>query len=372
MGPNLIALAIPLFFVGIGVELAVAKRRGLRVYRLGDTLGDMGCGVLQQLMSNLLGGWVTLSAYEWAFERRLLSLPTEWLPWLAALVGVEFAYYWWHRLSHEVNLLWAAHVVHHHSEDYNLAVALRQSVTTWATSLPFWIPLALVGVPPLPFAVMLGLTTLYQFWIHTELVKPLRLFEKVFNSPALHRVHHAINARYLDRNHGATFIVFDRLFGTFEPEGEPCVFGTTAPLRSFNPFWAQLERYAELVRLAGRAPTLGDAVKVFFASPGWRPEWMGEASKRDPAVKYDVPAPRPLRRYVFWQFVVMLLATFAFLMFGLGLPLAWKLGAALWIAVSATALPGLLEAKAWARPLEVGRWVGAAAALAGWLALRGW
>ena len=367
MGPNLIALAIPLFFVGIGVELAVARKRGVRAYRLGDAMGDMGCGVLQQLASNLLGGWVTLAAYEWVFTHRFWSLPTSWLPWVLALVGVEFAYYWWHRLSHEVNLLWAAHVVHHHSEDYNLAVALRQSVTTWATSLPFWLPLAVLGIPPFPFAVMLGLTTLYQFWIHTELIQPLGVLEKVLNTPALHRVHHAINPRYLDRNHGATFIVFDRLFGTYEPEGEPCVYGTTAPLRSFNPGWAQLERYLDLVRLASRAPTVVDGAKVFFASPGWRPAWMGEASKRDPAVKYDVEASRPLRRYVFAQFLVMLAATFGFLMFGLGFALPWKLASAAWIAASACALPGLLEGKAWARVLEVGRWVAVLGAAVMWL-----
>ncbi len=357
MGPNLIALAIPLFFVGIGVELAVAKKRGLRVYRLGDAVGDMGCGVVQQLASNLLGGWVTLAAYEWVFARKLVELPAGWITWVAALFGVELAYYWWHRLSHEVNLLWAAHVVHHHSEDYNLAVALRQSVTTWATSLPFWLPLAWLGVPTTPFAVMLGLTTLYQFWIHTELVKPLGVFERVFNTPALHRVHHAINPRYLDKNHGATFIIFDRLFGTYAPEQEPCVYGTTAPLRSFSPIWAQLERYVDLVRLAARAPSVVDAVKVFFASPAWRPEWMGSADKRDPAVKYDVEAPRPLRRYVFAQFVVMLLATFLFLTFGLGLPLPWKLAIAGWIGTSAGVLPALLEARPWARPLEVSRWI---------------
>jgi len=371
VGPNLIALAIPLFFVGMGVELAVAKKRGVRAYRLGGAVADIGCGVVQQLTSNLLGGWVTLLAYGWVFERRLFDVPTPWLPWVAALVGVELAYYWWHRLSHEVNLLWAAHVVHHHSEDYNLAVALRQSVTTWATSLPFWLPLAWLGVPVTPFAVVLGLTTLYQFWIHTELIKPLGVLEKWLNTPSLHRVHHAINPRYLDKNHGGTFCVFDRLFGTWEPETEACVYGTTQPLESFNPLWAQVERYLELGRLARRAPSLLEAVKVFFASPGWRPQWMGEAQKRDPAVKYDVTATGPLRRYVFWQWLAVLAGTFAFLMWGLELPLPWKLAAAGWIAVSAAALPGLLEARGWARPLEVLRWVGGAVAVAAFVVSAG-
>jgi alkylglycerol monooxygenase len=370
VGPNLIAMAIPLFVLGIGIELAVAKKRGVRAYRLGDAIADMGCGVMQQLVSNLVGGWVTLAAYGGVFEHRLFDLPTTWLPWVAALFGVEFAYYWWHRLSHEVNLLWAAHVVHHHSEDYNLAVALRQSVTTWATSLPFWMPLALLGIPPTPFAVLLGLTTLYQFWIHTELVKPMGVLEAWLNTPALHRVHHAINPRYLDKNHGATFSLFDRLFGTWEPETERCVYGTTAPLKSFNPLWAQVERYVELVRLARRAPTGFDAVKVFFASPSWRPGWMGAAEERDPAVKYDVSASRPLERYVLGQWLVLLGLTFVFLRWGVATPLPWKLAFAAWIAVSATSIPGLLEGRGWAKPLEALRWVGGAAVTIAFLVTR--
>jgi alkylglycerol monooxygenase len=357
VGPNLIAMAIPLFFLGIGLELFVARRRGLKVYRLGDAVSDMGCGVVQQLMSNLLGGWVTLLAYQWAFSHRAFDLPTAWLPWVAALVGVELAYYWWHRLSHEVNLLWAAHVVHHHSEDYNLAVALRQSVTTWVTSLPFWLPLGFLGIPTTPFAVMLGLTTLYQFWIHTELIKPLGVLERWLNTPALHRVHHAINPGYLDKNHGATFSVFDRLFGTWQPETERCVYGTTQPLRSFNPAWAQAERYVDLVRLARRAPSLGQALKVFIASPSWRPAWMGEGHPRDWSVKYEAPAAVGVQRYVLAQWALLMSLTFCFLMWGVHGPLLFKLACAAWLALSVTALPALLEGKRWARPLEVSRWV---------------
>ncbi|MDX2012863.1 MAG: hypothetical protein SFW67_21875, partial [Myxococcaceae bacterium] len=130
----------------------------------------------------------------------------------------------------------------------------------------------------------------------------------------------------------------------------------------FNPLWAQVERYVDLVRLARKAPTLREALRVFVASPAWRPVWMGEAVKRDPAVKYDVEAPRAVRRYVLWQWLLLLVVTFVFLMWGLTLlPLPWKLLAAGWIAVSAAALPGLLEARPWARPLEAARWVGAVA-----------
>ena len=357
MGPNLIALAIPLFFLGMGIELAVAKAKGRSVYRLGDAVADMGCGIAQQLTSLFIAGAVLTGTYAWLAKYALVTLPTAWLPWVVAVLGVEFAYYWWHRLSHEVNVLWAAHVVHHHSEDYNLAVALRQSVTTWLTSMPFYLPLALLGVPVFHFAVVLGLSTLYQFWIHTELIPPLGVFEKWFNTPALHRVHHAINARYLDKNHGATFAVFDRLFGTWEPETEPCVYGTTRPLNSYNPLWAQVEGYVDLVRLSRRAPTFADAVKVWFASPAWRPEWMGPYVARDVHQKYDPRASPKLAGWVLANWLLVLGGVFAFLMWGFGLSPTVKAGVVALILLSLVTLPALVEGRAWAKPLEVARWV---------------
>ena len=352
--PNLIALAIPFFFVGIFIEAVIARRKKLPLYRLGDALADMGCGIGQQLAGLFTSG-LLLAGYHALYEgHRLVTLPT-WAAWAVAILGVDFVYYWWHRLSHEVNLLWAAHVVHHHSEDYNLAVALRQSVTTWVTTLPFYLPLALLGVPVFHFAVILGLSTLYQFWIHTELVPPLGVFEKIFNTPALHRVHHAINPRYLDKNHAATFSFFDRLFGTWEPETEPCVYGTTRPLNSYNPLWAQVEQYIDLVRLAKRAPTALDAVKVFFASPAWRPAWMGEAPRRDVAVKYDPQATPGTVRYAMVNWVLLLTGVFVFLMWGAGLPSMTKALAVGVMLLSLVSLPSLIEGRSWAKPLELAR-----------------
>jgi sterol desaturase/sphingolipid hydroxylase (fatty acid hydroxylase superfamily) len=357
MGPNLVALAIPLFFVGILIELGVARAKGRRVYRLGDAMADMGCGIAQQLVSLFVGAAVLTASYDWLYGHRLVTLSTAWLPWVAAVVGVEVAYYWWHRLSHEVNVLWAAHVVHHQSEDYNLAVALRQSVTTWATSLPFYLPLAWLGVPTFHFAVVLGLSTLYQFWIHTELVPPLGRLERWLNTPALHRVHHAINARYLDKNHAATFSVLDRVFGTFQPEDEPCVYGTTRPLASFNPLWAQVDTWVDLVRLGRRAPTVKDAVRVFLASPGWRPDWMGPAPKRDFATRYDPPTSPGVARYALVQWVLLLGGVFAFLMWGGPLAPETKAACVAVIVLSLASLPGLVEGRPWARAAEAARLV---------------
>jgi len=359
-----IALAVPGFFALIGVETWVARRRGVRVYRLADSLTDLSCGVSSQIEAMFfaavqLGIYAALYARFHAFELH------GWKAWAVAFVGVDFLYYWWHRLSHEVNLLWAAHVVHHQSEDYNLAVALRQSITTGWSSLPFYLPLALLGVPTLVFAVTHALSTLYQFWIHTQLVGKIRgPIDWILNLPSHHRVHHAINPQYLDKNYAATLIVWDRLFGTYVEEEEPCVYGITKPLASFNPLWAQVHYFVDLAKRTARLPGLS-RLWVWLASPAW--VGPGE-TKFDPDVrarpKYDVAPSRRTRRYVFVQYTLLLAATSA-LMFVHGRLRPVALAAACTaLAGGLLALGGLLEGKRWARPLEVARLAGTVAAVA--------
>ncbi len=350
---NLIALAIPAFFLGIFVEARAARRRGLRVYRLPAALADMGCGVTQQLAG--IFTTVALGAgFAWLFEHRLFDLPG-WLAWVVAVVVLDFVYYWWHRLSHEVNFLWAAHGVHHQSEDYNLAVALRQSVFTSTTFFPFLAGLALLGVPLLQIGIVAALNNLYQFWIHTELIGTLGPLEKVVNTPSLHRVHHAINPKYLDRNHGGTFMVWDHVFGTYQKEEEPCVYGVTKQLGSCNPVWAQLDGYVGLVRLARAAPSASEAVKVFFRSPAWHPDWfphpkLAPVRTRADQRKYDPQPARAARVWALVQFTALVLATFCLLMWGAALSQPLKLGAAACAYVLLINIAGLLEGRRWAVP----------------------
>jgi sterol desaturase/sphingolipid hydroxylase (fatty acid hydroxylase superfamily) len=170
-----------------------------------------------------------------------------------------------------VNALWAAHVVHHQSEDYNLAVALRQNILTSFTSVPFFLPLALAGVSPIVFASMNALSLLYQFWIHTELVGRLGWCEEWLNTPSHHRVHHGINPRYLDKNYGAIFIVWDRLFGTFEPERAPVEYGLTKNIETFSLWKIAFHEYAAIARDLYRARSWGDRVGIVTHGPAWRP-----------------------------------------------------------------------------------------------------
>jgi alkylglycerol monooxygenase len=376
MRASYIALAVPFFFLLIGLELVVARARRRSCYRLGDALGDLGCGMAQQVALVFMAGAV-IAGYTHLYTHLRLFTPAPAIAWIVALVGVDFLYYWWHRLSHEVNVLWVAHVVHHQSEDYNLAVALRQAILTSWTAQIFYLPLAFLGVPPLIFASVNALSTLYQFWIHTELVGRLGWFEAVFNTPSHHRVHHAINPRYLDKNYGATLVIWDRLFGTFEPETEAPVYGIVKPLGSYNPLWAQVEPLVSLLRQSLAAPRTVDKIRIWFASPAWRPEGVppypgvedGSYVRRP---KYDPIAPRSLQIYVVLHFGVAVAATAAMMFLQESLPRPLLGAGAGFVVLTLLSSAGLLEARRWAIPVEGLRLALLAAAAIAWAGPAPW
>ncbi len=242
MKSDFLNLAVPVFFLMIAAEWWIARRTGRNLYRLNDSLNDLSCGILQSLVALLcaafmIGGYLAIEA---RFAFFSLDAESTWV-WIACFLGVDFLYYWYHRLSHEINFMWAAHVVHHQSEEYNLAVALRQSSLQPFHSMVFYWPLALIGFPTAVFISCAAVNTLYQFWIHTQIVDRLGPLESVFMTPSHHRVHHGRNPIYLDRNHGGTFIVWDKLFGTFQLEEEEVAYGVTKPLESWNPLWANFD-----------------------------------------------------------------------------------------------------------------------------------
>jgi sterol desaturase/sphingolipid hydroxylase (fatty acid hydroxylase superfamily) len=359
---QIIVLATPVFLALIGVELAVGLARGRNGYRLSDALSSIGLGVMSRIVG-LFTALLTLGIYAWVHDRfAIVQLPTDsaWT-WLAALVAYDFLYYWHHRAGHRVALLWAAHVVHHQSEDYNLSTALRQTSSGWLAGWIFYLPMALAGFPPLVFGVVALIDLLYQFWVHTEQVGRLGWFDRWFCAPSNHRVHHAVNDRYLDRNYGGVFIVWDRVFGTYaqEDRAEPCVYGTRAPLRSWNPVQANLQVYAELARDAARARRWADKVRVWWKPPGWRPDDVAARWPKPPFAvaefaRFDPRVSRPRQLAALALFVALLVATLVFLWHAaaLGWPAriadAAAIVAALWAvgrlcegaALAASAVPG--------------------------------
>jgi alkylglycerol monooxygenase len=357
-GPDYIALAIPFFFLLILIELVVSWRKKRVVYHFADAITDLACGVTQQVLVFFMAAGLA-GFYIYAYDHwRLVTFSdaSPW-PWLIALFGVDVLYYWWHRLSHEVNFMWAIHVVHHSSEDFNLAVALRQAVLSDLTVTPFYLLLALGGVTPLAVFTVRSIATLYQFWIHTELIGKMGPVDRWMNTPSAHRVHHAVNPQYLDRNYAAMFMIWDRLFGSYEPEGEPCVYGISTPLASFNPIWAQTHYWFELFAVARRAPSLLQGAQVFFRSPAWHPPWIPEKPKHPPPtratfVRFEVPKRAGLNAYVGVSFSAVVVATFSLLMWGGEMSLLSTGALAGMVVWSLVAWGALFEARPWAAAAE--------------------
>jgi sterol desaturase/sphingolipid hydroxylase (fatty acid hydroxylase superfamily) len=358
---NYIVLAIPVFFLLIGIELLVVRLGRRDYYRLSDTLNDLSCGILDQLLE-VFAKTALFAGYVFIHERHRLATITgdSALAWAVCFLGVDLLYYWFHRGSHEINAIWATHVVHHQSEDYNLAVALRQGAFQSAMSWVFYLPLALAGFPPLMFLTLSSVNTLYQFWIHTRTIGRLGPLEWVLNTPSNHRVHHGRNPKYIDRNHGGTLILWDRLFGTYQAEEEEPVYGITRPLASWNPVWANFHYWVELLQLASRTRRWSDRVRLFLKPPGWRPAELG-GFEQAPEVhaasyrKWDVELPPGVALYALVQFVPVLLGSAWLLFLQDRVSQAALAAGSLWIVAGLLALGGLIERRAWAPAAEIGR-----------------
>lgn len=289
---RIIVFATPVFLLLIAIEYVVGRARGCDTYRLSDATTSIGLGMLHEVAAFLARavyavGYVPL--YEYAAIHRF-DVASPWT-WAGAFVLYDFIYYWYHRGGHRIAAMWASHVVHHQSEDYNLSTALRQPATHWIFGWLFFLPMAIVGIPPVVAGTVALVNLLYQYWVHTQQIGKLGWFDRVFCSPSNHRVHHAVNDRYLDRNYGGVFILWDRMFGTFaeERDDDPCVYGTRVPLRSFDPLWANLEVYVALARDAWHARSWADKLRVWWKPPGWRPD---DVARRFPKAAFDVRTAR--------------------------------------------------------------------------------
>ncbi|XP_053119295.1 alkylglycerol monooxygenase [Hemicordylus capensis] len=270
--PDYINKATPLFITLIFLEFVVnwAQKRHSPA-RVNDSITCLSAGVLSRL-PDALSRSVELTTYIYVWESyRLLELPWDspWT-WYLTFLGVDFGYYWFHRMAHEINLLWAAHQTHHSSEDYNLFTALRQSLLQKYTSWIFYLPMALF-IPPSAYAVHLQFNLLYQFWIHTEVIKNLGPLEFLLNTPSHHRVHHGRNPYCIDKNYGGTLIIWDRIFGTFAAENDKVVYGLTHPINSFETFKIQFHHCIYIWKTLWSTSGFCNKVSVIFKGPGWEP-----------------------------------------------------------------------------------------------------
>lgn len=276
--PNLIYYAIPFFILLIVIEIFVSVKMHLKTYQFKDaaTSITMGLGnVFIGIISKGLIFGVMIFIYN---NYRIFDMPFTWWAWLILVFADDFSYYWFHRISHESRFFWASHIIHHSSQHYNLSTALRQTWTGNFYSFVFWLWLPLLGFHPLMILTQMSVSLLYQFWIHTETIDKLpHWFEAIFNTPSHHRVHHATNPQYLDRNHAGILIIWDKLFGTFEPEVEKPVYGLTTNINSYNPLYVAFHEWLALFKDAFTNKTsVVKRLLYFVKPPGWRHDGTGQ------------------------------------------------------------------------------------------------
>jgi len=315
---DLIAYAVPFFLLALLIELATDLARKSGYYRLNDAVNSLSAGILSTT-TGYFTRFLPLLAYGFVFEQfALIDMPLAWFDlsargiglWLLAILGWDFFYYWFHRYSHEISVLWAAHAVHHQSEDYNLSTALRQTSTGFLFGWIFYLPLFAIGFPLEVLLVANAISLIYQFWVHTQVVRRLGVLDYILVTPSNHRVHHAQNERYIDKNYGGILILWDRLFGTFQDELEedPVVFGVRKPLASWNPVWANLQVYNYLLFDAQQAKRWRDKLGVWVRRTGWRPADVEAKYPRQRAdlatfEKFDPAVVPAVERYVLLQFL---------------------------------------------------------------------
>lgn len=361
---NITGLAIPLFLIFIVAEYGFLRLRGRSLYRYSDCVNSLSMGMCL-LVSDALLKTYTFAVFIYIWQHyRLFDFATGHVAtWIVFFFGVDFCYYWFHRCAHQVNFLWGAHVGHHQSEDYNLSTALRQSAFQYAFSWVFYLPLALLGCPPEVFLVQFVLLKTYQFWLHTQAIDRLPLMEGWMSTPSSHRVHHAKNPIYIDRNYGGTLVIWDRLFGSWQPElaREPCHYGTVKPLDTLSPVKANLQHWAVLARDTWHTRRWRDKLRLWFMPTGWRPAdcAAGDGLQKNGCAdreKYSPRAPLAVNVYVGVAFAVILVLAAAFLYYSPVLAAAHKLLGVAVIIGGVIALNGLLEGRRHYWLAELARW----------------
>lgn len=288
MADHYVAFSIPFFLLLIGLESLFFWRKNRSSLRINDSLTNMSCGIITLIFELFTKGGLFLT---FAYLSNRLGL-FEWnmgsaFTWILFFFVYDFFYYWGHRLSHTVNFMWNGHLPHHQSEEYNFTVALRQGALQDTLMFPVFLPMAIMGCPLEVFATVLLLNKFFQFWIHAKAIGRVPYIEGILNTPSAHRVHHAVNPRYVDKNHGGVIMLWDKLFGTWaeERDEEPCVYGVRQPYRSWDPLYAHVDWWARLWKDAVNTEKWTDKIRLWFMPTGWRP---ADVTKSDPWKPYDI------------------------------------------------------------------------------------
>lgn len=356
---NLILYSIPLFLFLIFVEIFVDKIKGTEYYRVNDSLTSLATGSINQLV-NVSSALIPFAVYVVLYENfAVFELGDSIIVWITAFVLYDFFYYWNHRMGHEMNILWASHVVHHSSEEYNLSTALRQTGTGYLSFI-FYLPMAIMGFDPLIMLTVGALDLIYQFWVHTRYVGKLGWYELFFVTPSNHRGHHAQNTIYIDRNYGGVFIIWDRLFGSYQEELEedPPVFGIRGAVQSWNPLWVNAQIYHQLFMDAVRTKNYWHKCSIWFRRTGWRPP---DVVLKYPLEKiddladfkqYDTFVPTLLKFYCVLQYTGMATIGVGFALYASQLMFAEQVAVIGFALLTSFAIGALMEGRHFSGVLE--------------------
>ncbi|HZV71350.1 MAG TPA: sterol desaturase family protein [Saprospiraceae bacterium] len=358
--------AIPIFLALIGIEALISWRMGIKINRGADIISSLGSGITN-IVKDVLGLSIAIVSYAWLVNKvAIFHISNVWYVYVIAFVAKDFAGYWIHRLEHTINFMWNRHIIHHSSEEYNLSCALRQSISEVFSFVSlFLLPAALLGVPTEVIAVIAPIQLFAQFWYHTRLIHKMGILEYIIVTPSHHRVHHAINPEYMDKNFSQIFIIWDKMFGTFQPELEevPAVYGVKRPVQTWNPFLINFRHNWLILNDAWHTSRWWDKIRIWFMPTGWRPE---DVKVTHPVqvvedvyrlTKYDTFISKKLLSYAWFQLIALLVFTmYLFMDFAsIGFPGVLIYG--LFLMVSVFSITSLLDKAPYAFMAEVIRFL---------------
>jgi sterol desaturase/sphingolipid hydroxylase (fatty acid hydroxylase superfamily) len=352
----LLAIAVPFFIVFMLLEYLVARKKKLPYFNLHNSVANISIGIAERLLDVLVAGFFYF-VYDYIQKNYgLFEIKASIAVWILLLLCTDLVWYWYHRLAHEINLFWAVHIVHHQSEDFNYTVSARITVLQAVLRTAFWSVLPFIGFPAHMITTMLLIHGLYPFFIHTQVIGKLGILEYILVTPSHHRVHHASNEKYLDKNYGDVFIIWDKLFGTFQKEEEQPVFGLTKPLKSYSFLWQHFHYFIELGFAIRAQKGFWNKVKIVFARPDAVDPTVRELAEQHFRVKKtDNVIDQPLNRYVVWQIAITVIVLFLFILFRDHVP-AWnEFAGACFILLTLINCGAIMEQKRWVFYLEFAR-----------------
>jgi alkylglycerol monooxygenase len=364
---NILGFAIPLFLLFMLIEFLVARAKKRPYFRLHNSLANISVGIAERLLDVFV---TTSFFFLYDFLQRhygLFSISNSVLLWILLFICIDFVWYWYHRMAHTINIFWAAHVVHHQSEDFNYTVSARITVFQAIIRMGFWAILPIIGFPAPMITSLLLVHGVYPFFVHTRFVRNLGILEYIFVTPSHHRVHHASNEKYLDKNYGDVLITWDKLFGTFQKEedNEEIQYGLTHSLKSHSFLWQHFHFCVEMFYAVKKQEGFRRKLGVLFSRPAAMPEGTRQQAERALLSKYksQESGPQPLSRYVIWQIAIALVALFFFILFEYHLYPAQQWLIAICIIITLINCGAIMEQKRWIVYLELSRLIIASSAV---------